>query len=125
MSEERHSARFEPPDIIRWTLAGEVTLEDALALNRANEEFLAAHPCHYLVIDMSQGIKVSNETRSYWVKSNNGSAASQLYTVVFGGSHAMRAIASLILSALMLAPTKRKPQVKFVGNEHDALHAIA
>jgi hypothetical protein len=113
-----HWTSFESPDIIRMQLVGEVSLEEAKAINARHKEFVAELSHFFYLIDLSKLSSIPAAVRK--------EAAGTLKelplhgTAIYGAPLSARVVAKLLLTAVNLVRSDRKNPVQFFENEGEA-----
>jgi hypothetical protein len=113
-----HWTSFETPDIIRMQLVGEVSLDEAKAINATHRDFAEGLSHFFYLIDLSKLQSIPAAVRK--------EAAETLKelplhgTAVYGASLAARVVAKLLLTAVNLVRSDRKNPVQFFESEDQA-----
>lgn len=110
------STTFEPPDVIRLNLKGEVSLAEAEGISRANQQWAADMPYFMYLIDMGGGASLGSEVRQ--------SVAAALEslplrgTAIFNADFQTKIVAKLLL--IYVNRNRRDSPISFHGTEEEA-----
>lgn len=116
-----HQLRVEE-DVVFLVLSGDFTLSDAQQVNAAIEAVLLQLGRVFVLVDQTHAGKTTPEARRCFAEWNRQHRPSG--SVLFGGSVAARAVASLVVAAIRLFRADSAPTV-FTASQGEARAWIA